>query len=297
MRPALRVAAFASLLIFLAGCSTPPAKPARSYRTPPRVVKTEAPATATTPAPAEERDGPPATEEIPPDLELLPDMVPEYEPSSRYGNPKTYEVFGKTYTIMPSAEGYRETGLASWYGKKFHGRRTSSGEPYDMFKLTAAHKTLPIPCYARVTNLKNGKSVIVRINDRGPFHAGRIIDLSYAAATKIGSAGGVAMVEVEAITPGKKLPPPPAPETITPPPPGNFGFLQVAAFSDPINAVSLREELIAKGLGPIEIRIATLDGLAVHRVLIGPFTTRAELEASRKKLASAAELEAQTVGQ
>lgn len=108
-----------------------------------------------------------------PELARLPDPVPKTEPRSRYGNPETYVVFGKSYRVMPSAEGYRATGLASWYGAKFHGRPTSSGEPYDMYKLTAAHKHLPIPVYARVTNLENHKTTIVRINDRGPFHGDR----------------------------------------------------------------------------------------------------------------------------
>ena len=111
-----------------------------------------------------------------------------------------YQVFGKVYETMSSAEGYLEIGVASWYGKKFHGRLTSTREKYDMYKLTAAHKTLPIPCYARVTNLKNKKSIIVRINDRGPFKKGRIIDLSYAAAVKLGIVkSGTQKVFVEAI--------------------------------------------------------------------------------------------------
>lgn len=129
-------------------------------------------------------------------------VVPKVEPKSKYGNPKSYVVFGQRYYTLPSSKGYLEQGIASWYGTKFHGRRTSSGETYDMYAMTAAHKTLPLPTYARVTNIKNGRSIIVRINDRGPFHDNRIIDLSYAAATKLGIVTmGTGLVEVRAIDP------------------------------------------------------------------------------------------------
>ena len=121
-----------------------------------------------------------------PDVESQPEPVPKEEPLSAYGNPRTYSVWGKTYQVMESAEGYEEVGLASWYGRKFHGYRTSSGEPFDMYRFTAAHRTLPLPTYARVTNLDNGKSLVVRVNDRGPFHSERIIDLSWAAAARLG---------------------------------------------------------------------------------------------------------------
>lgn len=135
-----------------------------------------------------------------PELAGLPDPVPRTEPRSRYGNPSTYVVFGKTYRVMDSAAGYSASGVASWYGAKFHGRPTSSGERYDMYQLTAAHTSLPIPVYARVTNLENNKSTIVRINDRGPFHDDRLIDLSYAAAVKLGFADrGTARVRVDVL--------------------------------------------------------------------------------------------------
>ena len=116
--------------------------------------------------------------------------TPRVEARSRYGNPASYVVFGKTYHVMDDARarGFEQRGLASWYGTKFHGRRTSSGEPYDMYAMTAAHKELPLPTYVEVENLVNGRTVIVRVNDRGPFHEGRIIDLSYAAALKLGVA-------------------------------------------------------------------------------------------------------------
>ena len=128
------------------------------------------------------------------------EVIPKLEKYSKYGNPKSYKVFGKKYKTLRTHVGYAEEGIASWYGKKFHGRLTSSREVYNMYKLTAAHKSLPIPCYAKVTNLSNNKSIVVRINDRGPFKKGRIIDLSYAAAKKLDIVSkGTAKVYVEAI--------------------------------------------------------------------------------------------------
>jgi len=132
----------------------------------------------------------------------VPEPVPRAEPRSASGNPPFYEVAGHRYIVLASAAGYRERGVASWYGPDFHGLRTATGERYDMFAMTAAHKTLPIPCYARVTNLSNGRSVVVRINDRGPFVATRIIDLSYTAAAKLDMIrNGTAFVDVEVLSP------------------------------------------------------------------------------------------------
>lgn len=139
----------------------------------------------------------------PADLNATADAVPRIEPRSASGNPPFYDVAGHRYVVLASANGYVERGVASWYGTEFHGLRTSTGEPYDMFAMTAAHKTLPLPCYARVTNLANGRSVVVRINDRGPFVANRIIDLSYTAALKLDMIrNGTAFVQVEALSPG-----------------------------------------------------------------------------------------------
>ena len=130
----------------------------------------------------------------------IPDAVPVSVTPSKYGNPNSYEVFGKTYYVKASAAGFQQKGIASWYGNKFHGERTSSGEDYDMYAMTAAHKTLPLPTYVRVTNLKNQRSVVLRVNDRGPFHTDRIIDLSYTAAKDIGIVGpGTARVEIFAL--------------------------------------------------------------------------------------------------
>lgn len=136
----------------------------------------------------------------------IPDAVPKVEPLAKSGNPESYVVFGRRYYTQKSARGHVERGLASWYGRPFHGRKTSSGETYDMYAMSAAHKTLPLPTYARVTNLENGRRVVVRINDRGPFHDGRVIDLSYTAAVKLGmKRQGTARVEVQAIDPRRRF--------------------------------------------------------------------------------------------
>ncbi len=152
------------------------------------------------------KDGPPKY--IPANLHRTPNAVPKIEPLSRYGNrfkkgtTNSYTVFGKRYHVMPTSRGYKARGTASWYGTQFHGRKTSNGEKYDMFAMTGAHRSLPLPTYARVTNLHNGKSIIIKFNDRGPFHGDRLIDLSYVAATKLGILGnGTARVEVESIDP------------------------------------------------------------------------------------------------
>lgn len=134
------------------------------------------------------------------DVSVLEETIPDTVIRSKGGNRSPYEVNGVQYEILPTSKGYRETGLASWYGMKYHGRPTANGEVFDVFRLTAAHPTLPIPCYAKVTNLANGQSTIVRINDRGPFVAGRILDLSWAAARKIGMEdAGLAEVEIEVL--------------------------------------------------------------------------------------------------
>ena len=136
------------------------------------------------------------------DFDEISDAVPREEFKSRSGNPETYEIDGITYRVMETSDGYREEGLASWYGEYFHGRVTSSGDVYDMYLMTAAHKSLPLPTYVRVTHLGNGRSVVVRVNDRGPFVKDRIIDLSFTAATKLGMAAeGIARVEVVALDP------------------------------------------------------------------------------------------------
>lgn len=147
-----------------------------------------------------EKDGVPSVSKA--SLINVPDAVPKKETITRAGNKNPYKVFGKTYHLLPSSEGYRASGMASWYGTKFHGRNTANGEVYDIRAMTAAHKTLPIPCYVKVTNTLNNKSVVVRVNDRGPFHGDRLIDLSYAAAVKLGYADrGTAPVKIEVVSP------------------------------------------------------------------------------------------------
>jgi rare lipoprotein A len=159
-------------------------------------ARREAPAPPTTPAPAAPAAVPPT------DLGSVPDAVPRVEPRSRSGNPPFYDVFGKRYYVLSTNIGYVERGVASWYGPGFHKIRTSTGEPYDMYAMSAAHKTLPLPAYVRVTNLQNGRSVVVRVNDRGPFVGNRIIDLSYSAAVKLDMVrNGTAFVEVRSIDP------------------------------------------------------------------------------------------------
>jgi rare lipoprotein A len=162
-------------------------------------------------APAPASPAPPVLS-VPPAAATVPDAIPRLEPRARYGNPPFYDVFGKRYYVLSSSVGYWERGVASWYGPGFHKERTSTGEPYDMYGMTAAHKTLPLPAYVRVTNLQNGRSVVVRVNDRGPFVGNRIIDLSYTAAAKLDMLrNGTAMVEVRAIDPSV----PPLPPVVT----------------------------------------------------------------------------------
>ena len=228
----------------------------------------------------QDQDGFPETHVVPPNLEAIADATPRPEPRSKYGNPPDYEVLGQRYFVLNSATGYKERGRASWYGTKFNGKRTSSGEPYDMFQMTAAHKTLPLPTYVRVTRVSNGKSVIVKVNDRGPFHQGRIIDLSYAAATRLDLLKeGSAEVEVEALDPGA---PPAAPAAPIPAP----AFLEVATTDDPIYAVALREEIERLGIGAVEIRSVEQGADVLHRVIAGPFRDPAGLAAARQRLAA-----------
>lgn len=219
--------------------------------------------------PGEPVDGPSASDLTAADVA---DAVPRPEPLARYGNHSPYEVFGKTYTVMDSNRGYHERGIASWYGSKFHGRRTSSGEPYDMHLATAAHKTLPLPTYAEVTNLDNGRKVVVKINDRGPFKDDRIIDLSYGAALRLDMIGtGTARVEVRAIDTG------PVPETpIRLASAGADGtWLQAGAFSQRSGAKDLERRLERAGVGP-----TTVDKSAggLYRVHLGPYATAFDAE-------------------
>lgn len=219
-------------------------------------------------------DAAPAT---PFDASSVPDAVPRAEPRSRYGNPATYVVLGKQYRVMDDAAGFRERGLASWYGTRFHGRRTSSGEPYDMYQMTAAHKSLPIPSYVKVTNTRNGKSAVVRVNDRGPFHEGRIIDLSYAAALKLDVVGtGTAPVEIVVLDPADfshnaagSSQASERRETATVASAAAHVFIQLGAFTQPDNALDMKGRLERAGIRPI--RIDEEAERQLFRVRVGPF--------------------------
>ena len=260
-------------------------------------------------------DGPGETP--PSGLETLPDAVPRIEPLNRFAN-RPYTVLGRDYVPATTLRPYRERGIASWYGRKFHGEKTSTGEIYDMYAMTAAHPTLPLPSYARVTNVATGKSVVVRVNDRGPFLHNRVIDLSYAAATKIGIAQkGSGEVEVEAIIPvgtaaiaaNPPLPPvvlvpgvagpasPPAAEAplSVPVASADGGFVvQLGAFASSANA----ENFLARLAAPIaqvgvEGRIRQVSGL--FRVFVGPYASRDEARRTADRLREALGLESTIV--
>jgi len=267
------------LLLLLAGCAGTGPLPEE---------KTAAPE-ARRPGGYYKDDGP--GEKVPDNLASIPDAAPRAEPLNRSAN-RPYEVFGKRYVPLASVQPFRQRGLASWYGKRFHGQKTSSGEVYDMYAMTAAHPTLPIPSYARVTRLSTGVSVVVRVNDRGPFHAGRIIDLSYAAAYRLGLIGsGSGEVEVEAIVPGESEAPSAAvqPVTVTPlkeealagaEPAATRGvFLQVGAFSSRENAEKLRARL---GSSEQPGELVQLDRL--WRVQLGPYGSPDESRSAAERL-------------
>lgn len=193
------------------------------------------------------------------------------EPLSRTGN-KPYVVYGVRYIPLPSAVGYREKGIASWYGKKFHGRRTSSGETYDMYAMTAAHKTLPLPTYVAVTNLRNDKKIIVKVNDRGPFIRGRLIDLSYAAAQELDLVrAGTGPVLIEALTPWSSSSTHTELESL------DF-FVSAGVFSNRNNAYKLTVRLKNSGFETAHIRTKGESDSKLHQVLIGPFSSAGEAQ-------------------
>ena len=282
----------AILCVTLAGCSLTRSTP----RSSPERPSSSIPSGSAVPQP-------------PPDVLSIPDAVPRAEPRGTRGNPPFYEVFGKRYYVLASSEGFVQRGTASWYGPGFHAASTSLGEPYDMYAMTAAHKTLPIPAYAEVTNLRNGRKVVVRINDRGPFVGDRIIDLSYTAAAKLDMlTQGTAPVEVRVITsrsgagsaaPPGNVPTPVAPSPVpaaAPPPvtvvnapaaksPGTPAmFIQAGVFADHENARRRVEALLAAG-----VELASLDELprndrALHRVRVGPFASVEEFDLNMKRI-------------
>lgn len=192
-------------------------------------------------------------------LPLVTDAVPKDEPLCKYGNMASYRVRGIEYRPMRSATGFTERGIASWYGPNFNGKPTSCMETYDMYKMTAAHKTLPLPSYVEVTNLDNDKKIVVRVNDRGPFHEGRIIDLSYAAALRLDVVkNGTAPVSIRVLTPGK---------TITPAPTDNR-YLQLGVFAERKNADALRTKLADRITVPVKIKEIVSNGRSLYQVMI-----------------------------
>lgn len=238
----------ALLAILLAGCAGPGARRAPDYR----------------------QDGPPTTAV---DIDAIPDAVPRVEPLCQPCL-RPYEVQGLAFRPLASAAGYQARGVASWYGREFHGRPTANGERYDMLAMTAAHPTLPIPSYVRVTHLANGRSVVVRINDRGPFKRSRLIDLSYVAAAKLGLVGhGSGPVEVRSVLPGGSA----TPAVITAnaasghePAPAGAVYLQVGAFGEAVAAQRLATRLRGEALAPVSVQPASSDNRWLHRVRVGP---------------------------
>jgi len=259
-----------------------------------------------------DRDGP--LPNPPPDLAKVPDALPRIEPVRSGGPNKPYEVGGDRYQPITGDATYAERGLASWYGRKFHGRPTASGEVYNMYAMTAAHATLPIPSYARVRNPANGKEVIVRINDRGPFHKGRIIDLSYTAALKLDLLRGVAPVEVKRITyaeiraglakPSANEPPPvfvpdtppgaPQRETTGPATSAQGYWLQFGAFAKLDGAEAVRQRIAEADLGMLPLLTVVREG-GLHRLRAGPFPSADEARAQADKLRSEHGLESSLI--
>lgn len=202
----------------------------------------------------------------------IPDAVPVSVEPSKYGNPDSYEVFGETYYVKDSAAGFQQKGIASWYGNKFHGERTSSGEEYNMYAMTAAHKTLPIPVFVEVTNHDNDRKAVVKVNDRGPFHEGRIIDLSYAAATKLGVAKtGTANVSIRVVTTKVEEKRQRSAAIVeSPVSDGDKLYVQVAAFTTEENALSHLGKLQGEGFSDVRLHIESKKGKALYRIRIGP---------------------------
>lgn len=288
MKPT-RLLLLAALSAILVACSSTEQKP-------PTVI----PSTQTT-------DSAP---KVPDNLPHAPDAIPQPVTRTRAGNKSPYTVLGKTYTLLSDSRGYRERGYASWYGTKFHGRRTANGEVYDMWLMTAAHKTLPIPSYVRVTNVSNGRSVIVKVNDRGPFHSDRIIDMSYGAALKLGFVDkGVTQVDIVDVTPvaGQATAPKPvatdtvpanastmtnstvtnsasesANSSVNSPVNSRGDYYQVGAFKEVANATRLQKKL--SGLLSVPVYITSNDDKSWYRVRVGPITSAQENAETRQVL-------------
>lgn len=281
MKPVSRWLWLVCISLFLAACSTP--------RSPHSTSRTSSTKTASTKGGGYYMDDGPA-DSIPVNLDAIPDAVPKKEPLNRFAN-RPYTALGETYVPEEAADGYEARGVASWYGKKFHGKKTSSGEDYDMFSMTGAHPTLPIPSYAKVTNVRNGKTVVVKINDRGPFHSSRLIDLSYAAAYKLGYVdNGSAEVVVQRVFPvdgggdaanantdlaqnqndllDDNLPRIPVAAD------GSGVFLQLGAFGSRENAESMRTRMASLAANEaIEGHLEIVSHEGLFKLRIGPFIT------------------------
>ena len=296
-----RRAVLAAFVLILAACGTSPQKPSSPSQAPisSKYYSNDGPG-----------DAPPAN------LDSIPDATPKLEPLHRFAN-RPYTVLGQDFVPAAQLRPYKEKGVASWYGRKFHGQKTAIGETYDMYAMTAAHPTLPLPSYAKVTNVATGKSVVVRVNDRGPFMYGRVIDLSYAAAHRIGIAqNGSGEVDVEAILPGTyaesaKAAQPPLPPVATAPavtapytPPSTMasvvvnpdtpplaavsgGFsVQLGAFANFANAQAFLERTQNQlGAAEVEAKIRQAGGL--YRVYIGPYPARNEAERVGERITAA----------
>jgi rare lipoprotein A len=293
-------------VLLLAACGGQPPKPvAESTGTQPPAAVPPAPTFEKKPAYTLKRgggfyqdDGP--LEAIPVDLATVPDAVPRHEPLHRFAN-RPYSVLGRDYVPLQAREPFRKQGIASWYGRKFHGQNTSSGEPYDMFGMTAAHPTLPIPSYVRVTRPDTGKSVVLRINDRGPFLHERVIDLSYTAAWKLGFVdNGSGMVIVESVQPGEAPPVAPAeplqlaaadnkPSVLNDIQEKSGHYLQLGAFGSRDNAESLKLKL-ARTLGNLGERLSIRSAGNIHRLQLGPWADVGEARRIAEQLKAAFEL-------
>ncbi len=287
------------LSLWLAGCGSVPERSASDGQRPEAVPQRPA-EPIQKPVPRKgggyyKDDGP--ADDIPVDLESIPDAEPQYEPLHKPAL-KPYEVFGRQYVPHTSIRPYKAAGTASWYGRKFHGQKTSIGEPYDMFAMTAAHPTLALPSYVRVSNPANGKAVVVRVIDRGPFHADRIIDLSYTAAYKLGIIqNGSARVEVEAILPGSEgyknqvAPLRPVARISTPIAEtqelslASGVYLQLGAFSSADNADNLKRHLNGE-LNWLDRPMHIIKTDTLHRVQLGPFASRAAAEPVAERIRS-----------
>ncbi len=285
-----------ALAVLLAACGGAPKKEPG-----PAASKAEAPSPPAASSKYYKDDGP--GDKPPPDLDAVADAVPKLEPLHRAAN-RPYTVLGRDYVPATSLRPYRERGIASWYGRKFHGQKTSIGETYDMYAMTAAHPTLPLPSYARVTNPANGRSIVVRVNDRGPFLHDRVIDLSYAAAHRLGIAQkGSGEVEVEALLPGvtvaaAPLPPvavspsaPPSVPPVTPvdaaAPAGTGGFVvQLGAFANFANAQAFLAHVQNQtAAAQVEPRVRQVNGL--YRVYVGPYPERDEARRAAERISTA----------